>query len=412
MDAPETLTHRLRALDDALITAVRPIRVLGTLSWPEAVIDRFLESVAAGSPGLPVVEAPVVNLDDQKRALEALLIELRPEDHALERYLADTALSWLRTTEMLTSAGTPAFTAHGLALYGSPTEAVHPGAPTHLDVARTFLAQTEGFRPDFTSPTLDSEAAAEWIRARLADTLPDLPVVLDPDMAARATAGSKRVRLRANTTYTEAELGQLLQHEALVHSATARNGHDQPVLKTLGYGAPRTTATQEGLATFAELITDTMAVRRLRRISLRIVALEAALRGADFVEVFRLFLEHGQEPEAAARSAARIFRGGDVRGRVVFPKDVVYLRGTLLTHAFLLKAEQVGRGDLARTLFVGRLTWGDAVRLQPWVGSVLSPPAILPAWAARDDQLCAYLTWSALHRSFDLDRLTLDGFTD
>ena len=109
-------------------------------------------------------------------------------------------------------------------------------------------------------------------------------------------------------------LRQLLEHEALVHSATKRNGRAQPLLTSLGLSAPRTTATQEGLATLAELITDTMDLVRLRRIALRIKGLDAGLSGADFLQVFDIFRQGGQPDAEAFRSAARIFRGGDVRG--------------------------------------------------------------------------------------------------
>ncbi|WP_251274471.1 tyrosine/phenylalanine carboxypeptidase domain-containing protein, partial [Enterobacter hormaechei] len=76
---------------------------------------------------------------------------------------------------------------------------------------------------------------------------------------------------------------------ALVHSLTALNGREQPVLPSLALSSPRVTATQEGLATFAEQITGSIDIERLKRISLRTEAIAMAREGADFIEVFRYF---------------------------------------------------------------------------------------------------------------------------
>src|SRR5690606_24059451 len=139
---------------------------------------------------------------------------------------------------------------------------------------------------------------------------------------------------------------QLIEHEGFVHTATALNGRAQPVLGCMGLSAPRTTLTQEGIATLAELTTRSIDIARLRRLALRTVAIHHALEGADFLEVFRFFLENGQSEDESAHSAMRVFRGGDVRGRVVFTKDVVYLGGLFAVHTFLRKAIAESRPHL------------------------------------------------------------------
>src|SRR3546814_694410 len=54
-------------------------------------------------------------------------------------------------------------------------------------------------------------------------------VELAPDMIAKAAAGARRSRLRTSAQYTDYDHRQLLQHEAFVHSLTARNGREQAV---------------------------------------------------------------------------------------------------------------------------------------------------------------------------------------
>ncbi len=154
-------------------------------------------------------------------------------------------------------------------------------------------------------------------------------VELDPNLIAKAAAGPTRIRLRSNTGFSEYDRHQLLEHEAFVHSLTALNGREQPYFKSLARNSPRITATQEGVATFAELITGAIDIERLKRISLRIVAIDKALNGADFLEVFEFFLEAGQNETDSFSSTQRVFRGVPVTGGAAFTKDTVYLHGLL-----------------------------------------------------------------------------------
>ena len=61
-------------------------------------------------------------------------------------------------------------------------------------------------------------------------------------------------------------------------------------MKILGSNFGSITKTQEGLAVFSELITGSIDVDRMRRISDRVVAIQMSIDGADFIEVFRYFL--------------------------------------------------------------------------------------------------------------------------
>ncbi|MCT7032309.1 flavohemoglobin expression-modulating QEGLA motif protein, partial [Salmonella enterica] len=94
---------------------------------------------------------------------------------------------------------------------------------------------------------------------------------VDPELTAKAAAGATRIRLRGGTRFTDYDRHQLLAHEALVHSLTALNGRAQPLLASFGRTSPRVTATQEGLAVFAELMSGAIDISRLKRISLRIL---------------------------------------------------------------------------------------------------------------------------------------------
>jgi uncharacterized protein (TIGR02421 family) len=288
---------------------------------------------------------------------------------------------------------------------------------TSLEAAQHFVRDTDALDESChlapESFCVPAEETARRMQGAIDEVFrdPPLPVVVDPGLAAKAAAGAERVRLRSGASFTEADARQLVEHEAFVHAATSRNGRSQPHLTCLSLGAPRTTATQEGLATFAELITNTIDLTRLRRLALRIVAVDQAVEGADFLDVFRFFLEAGYPEAEAYASTVRVFRGGDVRGGVAFTKDVVYLRGVLRTHAWLHVGLSARRVQHPHYLFAGRLTWNDVEELAPcFEAGWIAGPRIEPAWVKNRQALAAYLSFSNLTHMLPVVQTELSDF--
>src|SRR3989441_8298247 len=283
---------------------------------------------------------------------------------------------------MLESLGTEAFTELSVRLYGRPEGGFGVPGLTNLDAAEQFIRSSEELLASCLRTEEDfcilPQTVADTLRLKVAPFFKDHPfeVVVDKALASRAAAGARRLRVRGSPCFHPADIPQLLQHEAYVHSATMRIGREQPSLTSLGLGAPRTTATQEGLATFAELITTAMDLSRMRRIGLRIQAIHRALGGADFIEVFRFFLDAGQGLQDSFQSARRVFRGGDVRGRIVFTRDAIYVQGVVFTHTFLRQAIQARQGDYPTRLVAGPLAWGGVIAVEPFFQSgVFGQPA-------------------------------------
>jgi uncharacterized protein (TIGR02421 family) len=219
--------------------------------------------------------------------------------------------------------------------------------------------------------------------------------------------------LRATALFSERDLEQLTQHEAFIHTLTSLNGRHQPHLTVLGLGAPRTTRTQEGLATFAEIITGAIDISRLRRLALRVVMVKRALDGADFIDVFRGFLDAGQSEIESYRSAARVFRGGNVRGGLCFTKDGAYLEGVMIIHVFIRKVLQEGRGELLPMLFAGRLTTADVITLAPYRETgLVAAPVYMPPWARDPQRVLSIMAFSAAVQHLRLDRFDLQRFVD
>ncbi|HJW46205.1 MAG TPA: flavohemoglobin expression-modulating QEGLA motif protein [Lysobacter sp.] len=408
----------LREFDAQLVAIGGKIRVLKAIEWPLELEDRFLDSWRLGVPELPSPETPPVRLDAEIDALKTLMAHV-DRAHPIGRWLYKSAWSYLVAAQMLANIGTPEFTRCSALLYGRPDFRYPSQDITNADGAREMLEITDDLIDGRLLPEVPFDIPADVFAQRLRERIgpffcfDEVQVVLDPNLPSKAVAGSKRITLRATALFSERDLEQLVQHEAFIHTATVLNGKHQPYLKSLGVGAPRTTRVQEGLATFSEIITGAIDISRLRRVALRVLMVQQALDGADFIDVFRGFLEAGQSEIESYRSAARVFRGGDVRGKVCFTKDGAYLEGVMIVTVFIRKALQEGRGELLPMLFAGRLTTADVIELAPFRASgVIAPPAYVPPWARDPQCVLAHMAFSTATQRLRLDRLNLQRFVE
>ena len=418
--APGSDRHleKILELDRRLGKAVKPIKVLARLEWPESVGEKFLSDYRAGRPELPEVTPKPRSHAAEIEALQALMKEC-DRAHPLGSFLYKTARSYLAAARMIEGIGTPEFTRQSVGIYGRPDEVYKRQGFTLLVAAEEFLRITEDLLGSFqipaALPSVPSAQFAESLRDKLREFFKDdeVAVELDPTLTSKATAGSRRVRVRDGILFTDLDLNQLLHHEALVHAATMINGKRQPCLTALGLGAPRTTRTQEGIATLAELSTLSMDINRLRRLALRVRAVKSGLDGADFLQTFRGFLEAGQSEEDSYKSTERVFRGGDVRGKIVFTKDAAYLGGLLEVHTFLRVAIQDNHPELIGRLFAGRLTLGDVFELSPCFESGILVPAIyVPPWAADLRRIAAMLAYSGFMSRIQLEGISTGDFLE
>jgi len=420
-DVRRSLDPALAAIverDQELASIGRRIKVLKAIEWPLALEERFLDGWRRGQPKLPEAPSQPKVHGAEITALKELMRKV-DRGHPVGNWLYKTAWSYHVAASMLAGIGTPEFTRCSTLLYGRPDTRYRSQDVTNADSAQEMLAITDELVGNHKLPPvpfdIPADVFAEMLRERIGPIFQhdDVKVVLDPNLPSKATASSKRITLRATALFSERDLAQLTEHEAFIHTLTALNGQHQPHLKALGLGAPRTTRTQEGLATFAEIITGSMDISRLRRIALRVVMVKRALEGADFVEVFRGFLDAGQSEVESYRSAARVFRGGDVRGKVCFTKDGAYLEGVMLVHVFIRKVLQEGRGDLLPMLFVGRVTTADVIALAPFRDSgLIAPSTYVPPWARDPQRVLSIMAFSAAAQRLRLDKIDLQRFVD
>ena len=415
----ETMNNsKIQKLDEGVVKASKKIKVLNTLAWPVGVEEKFLEDWRKGKPALPEIKIQPPEISDNIRALESIIPKCDQAD-PVEKFLAETAESYANAGHMLLGVGTTKFTDYSTKIYGRPDMVYKHQGISAVDAAKYFLEVTDNLlgNQHIQSTELDISASdlAGWLKTEVDEFFEHdtIEVVLDQSISSKALAGATRIRVRGSATFSKLDRDQLLYHEAYIHTATQLNGKKQPNLKSLGLGAPRTTRTQEGLAVLAELISNSIDLTRLRRVALRVIAVKMALDGADFIELFKFFLKEGQPEVESVRSAQRIFRGGAVKGGVVFTKDAVYLQGLLEVHTFFRVAIRDNRPELVKNLFSGRLTMADAVRLAPaFESGWLIPPAYMPEWATDLRRLAAMMAYSAFIANIKLEKIDVNRFIE
>ncbi len=397
--------ERIRNVASLLFKAAQTIRVLTHLSWPQSYRDAFLKNKSYRLPPVkyaPFDPAPTVAMLDEARK------QIRGES-PVDLWFTTIIGKLEASARMLAACGTPGFFTHSRTLYGAPTDALKDEKSTSLDLATRFSAAFDRIsHVDAGAPApacyLADHVASKMqnaVQTMFGDKAPDVQVV--DELSANALAGPKRIRIRRSACFTDKDIQQLIHHEAYVHVATSLNGIAQTDLPILGASHPGSTKTQEGLAVFAEFITGSIDIDRFRRLADRIIAIQMAIEGADFVDVFRYFLERVSSADQAFENARRVFRGGVITGGAPFTKDIVYLDGLLRVHNFLRAAVAAGRSDCLQLLFCGKLNIEDIPVLCELVEMGLcKPPRYLPPWAADRRFLLSYLVYSSYLNSIDL----------
>jgi uncharacterized protein (TIGR02421 family) len=131
----------------------------------------------------------------------------------------------------------------------------------------------------------------------------------------------KTLLIKQSAQFKHKELYALAAHEIGVHLITTVNSHNEK-LKIFNIGLPNNTETQEGIAILSEYLSGNLILDRLKKIALRVLAVDYMCNGADFIETFSsIRKKYDLDSNTAWNIVARIYRGGG------FTKDFLYLRG-------------------------------------------------------------------------------------
>lgn len=197
----------------------------------------------------------------------------------------------------------------------------------------------------------------------------DATVELRDDIGEGLMVSRNRLLVPIHLQIPESRVRPLLQHEIGTHLLTYFNGRQQP-FRQMATGLAGYEVLQEGLAVLSEFLVGGLSAERMRTLALRVIAADAMLDRASFVDVFRLLhQEHRIEPEKAFSITVRTFRGGG------FPKDLVYLQGVMDLLPRLNNAAEFA------LMWVGKIALEDLPSIRELRRrEVVVPAALLPRY--------------------------------
>lgn len=398
----------LYEIQKSVVEIVQTLRLLDAISWPSKIEKEFLSQLSSGNKPIIKFKYKKNDFSEQKNALIKLTQSLSQND-PLHIYTLSTIESYINSIDMMHEVGHPAFQELSIKEYGRPSHLLFGSQYSHLETAQHFIKSFEDCdHPYLTEDMTEYSALAlrKYLKKESLKVFGELSPKISQtsSIVAKAAAGKTTIRIRKNATFSNYDFQQLLVHELMTHTLTAINGSLQKKLPLFSMGAPRTTKTQEGLATFSEIITGSMDLTRLKRISLRVIALDKALNGADFYDIYDYFIQQGQSQNESYLSASRLFRGGYPSGGIAFTKDGVYLEGLIRVHSFFRWAFKTKNLDLVHMLFSGRLDINDIFLLKSaFDKNEIEHPRFLPEWYKNIDLLAGKMAFSLILNGIDID---------
>ncbi len=421
MNGEDAYRQSVRELSDRVVHAQSEVRVLAAVGWGDDVRERFFAEDARRQPAVDAeyYAARPLPFDPEElvgtfRSIEAdavgTLGPLSPAGSHI-RFMCE---QYRLVVELLVARGTPAFGNLSALLYGAPGDVLYAGGPSVADLATTLREALEAIAGAIVGvddpDTIPGDEAARLLQERFDRSMGPgmVDVRLDDGIVADAAAGSTYVKVRADAMFSERDLRLLEAHEGWVHIGTSINGLAQPWCTFLGKAAPRTTVTQEGLAVLCEVLTLRSFPNRLAKLLRRVEGIAMAADGATFLDLYRFYVADGTDPGEAYTSAARIFRGSTPDGGP-FNKDLGYVKGFLLTSAYVRAALRLGQFHRIPLLFCGKVDLADMATLHHLEdeGLVEAPTFVPPPF----DDLQALSSTLAMLRvatGLDLDRMEAD----
>jgi uncharacterized protein (TIGR02421 family) len=413
----------IRTLSDRLVEAQQPIRILDAIKWDDEVERDFFSK---GCRELPLVTQDYYN----KRALpfdpEHKLQEFLDLERDLRRQLGEynapgqimtrMCQEYREVVRMLAQRGTPAFGEISERLYGSASDSFHAGDPNLVELGHMLSETLDNLSHEAIfqgeDPSLEPQQVVEALAQRLAGYFGDVATVrvrMSDGIIADSAAGSDYIKIRTGCRLTTRQLRLLEVHEGWVHLGTTLNGQAQPVCTFLSKGPPSSTLTQEGLAVLTEIMAFASYPARVRRLTNRLEGTAMAESGANFLEVFRFFLEEGYDSRESYHHAQRIFRGSLPEGCKPFTKDLCYSKGFVLVYNFMRLAITRGMAGRIPLLFCGKTTLADIKTLAHLVEEgLVVPPRFVPPQFADLHALSAWLCYANFLNRLSLKRIEED----
>ncbi|KTD46423.1 flavohemoglobin expression-modulating QEGLA motif protein [Legionella quateirensis] len=410
----------VQELSKRIVEAQRKIRILDSIKWDDSVKKEFFKAKGNKLPNVDKAYYDNKPLPFEVRdKQEEFRLILRDAQNQLGQYSTLTRLirrqceEYSRATQMLAVRGTPSFSELAMELYGSPDDVFYAGGPRMsqmgtllFDVLTNLNVQLQS-EADLKRHT--PQQAQEILQARLGHFFSKHPgkvtVMVSDDMVADASAGADSIKLSQQAMFSDRDLRYMEVHEGWVHVGTTLNGAMQPNCFFLSKGSPSSSVIQEGLAVITEVVTFSSYPGRMLKITNRVIALDKVTKGADFLDIYRYFIDCGLSEEDSYNQTVRVFRGSTPTGGP-FTKDLSYAKGFVLIYNYIRFAISQKRVDSIPLLFTGKLILDDL----PLLGElkergILTNPVYLPPPFQDLAALSAWMSFSLYLNQFDLNEI-------
>lgn len=309
-----------------------------------------------------------VDPDAVKRRLYRLDFA-RLEDPLLERLFTDKRHEIDAQLTMLATRNTVAFRPASVFLYGSVNSSLLNDAQRILDLSRPRTRRVTKVE----APKI-AQAARELISSySRKDAVFEASVDIRDDVSGLMVSG-RRLLIGSAARVPAARLDALLAHEVSTHLLTFINGASQG-LSIFRTGLAKYEGIQEGLGVFAEWAVGGLSIARMRLLAARVVAVDGMLRGAEFMDTYRLLRsEFGFSIAGAFGIATRTHRSGGLA------KDAIYLQG------FRAIVDHVSSGQSLAPFWLGKIAQSDVPAIEELLQrGLVRAPTFLPSYLDRPD---------------------------
>jgi uncharacterized protein (TIGR02421 family) len=277
-----------------------------------------------------------------KQKLYNINIE-RVEDPTLAHIFREKRSELDRQITMLTDRNSRKFFYGSMQLYGGPDESL-------LHFAEEILSKSERRKKNVSSKKyIKTEELARYASEEISlyrASYPELTaqVMVRSDISGLIVSRGNLL-IGRDIKIKNSRVKALLHHEVGTHILTYFNGQAQP-FQLLHSGLAGYEELQEGIAVLSEYLSEGLNFSRLQLIAARVIAVDSLIKGASFIETFRLLNRtYGFEQHTAFTITMRVYRGGGLT------KDAIYFRG-------LLKLiEYLKRGEKLEPLFIGKISF-------------------------------------------------------
>lgn len=411
-----TYKEKLKALSTRLVDAQKPIRLLDSIKWEPHILEDVRKSKLKELPKmdlaayekLPLGFDPDKKLEELEAIIQDAVREIGSEDPLAAIFIA-SCKEYQEMVRMMQVRGRPEFYAFSKRLYGSPKDFFYGAKASVRDLGLHLYNILSGIDDDKLGDAkageVESKVAMEDLNRRFAKYFPGegVQVTVEEDMLADSAASVRTIKLREKARFARRDVDILEVHEGWVHMGTTLNGLEQKIARWLYKGSPRVAATQEGLAVMMEIFSFATSPRRARKINDRVLAIDKAEDGANFLEVVEYFRTEGYEEEECLIAAQRVFRGGDVAGKYPFTKDISYCKGFVENYNFIRACIQAGRSEMVPFLFVGKVHLTDIpVLYHKYKEGIIDAPKYLPTFFKDLNSLVVWMSFSNFLTAADM----------